>query len=158
MTKEQKHSSWGEGCVLVVLTAVHIYLTGTYKGQNLSNCTLSIHVIYYTRGFPGGSVVKNPPANAEDTGDMSSIPGSGRSPGGGNGNPLHYSCLEKSHGQRSLADYSPQSCKESDTTEHVPDGYIINLSVQAQLCPTLLSLWTVAHQAPLSMGFFKQEH
>ena len=98
MTKEQKHSSWGEGCVLVVLTAVHIYLTGTYKGQNLSNCTLSIHVIDYTRGFPGGSVVKNPPANAEDTGDMSSIPGSGRSPGGGNGNPLHYSCLEKSHG------------------------------------------------------------
>ena len=107
MTKEQKHSLWGEGCVFVVLIAVHIYLMGTYKGQNLSNCTLSIHVIYYTRGFPGGSVVKNPPANAEDTGDMSSIPGSGRSPGGGTGNPLHYSCLEKSHGQRSLADYSP---------------------------------------------------
>ena len=41
-------------------------------------------------GFPGGSVVKNPPANA---GDTSSIPGSGRSPGGGNGNPLQYSCL-----------------------------------------------------------------
>ena len=36
-------------------------------------------------GFPGGSVVKNPPANAGDTGDSSSIPGSGRSPGGGNG-------------------------------------------------------------------------
>ena len=41
--------------------------------------------------FPGGSVVKNLPAN---TGDMSSIPGSGRSPGEGNGNPLQYSCLE----------------------------------------------------------------
>ena len=37
-------------------------------------------------GFPGGSVVKNPPAIAEDTGDLGSIPGSGRSPGGGNGN------------------------------------------------------------------------
>ena len=43
-------------------------------------------------GFPGGSVLKNPPANA---GDVGSIPGSGRSPGGENGNPLQYSCLEK---------------------------------------------------------------
>ena len=42
-------------------------------------------------GFPGGSVVKNPPANA---GDAGSIPGSGRCPEGGNGNPLQHSCLE----------------------------------------------------------------
>ena len=42
-------------------------------------------------GFPGGSVVKNPPANA---GNGGSNPGSGRSPGEGNGNPLQYSCLE----------------------------------------------------------------
>ena len=42
-------------------------------------------------GFPGGSVVKNPPANA---GDASSIPGFVRSSGEGNGNPLQYSCLE----------------------------------------------------------------
>ena len=39
-------------------------------------------------------VVKNPPANGRDTRDMSSIPGLGRSPGGGHGNPLQYSCLE----------------------------------------------------------------
>ena len=39
-------------------------------------------------------MVKNPPANAGDMGDVDSIPGSGRSPGGGNGNPLQYSCLE----------------------------------------------------------------
>ena len=45
-------------------------------------------------GFPGDSVVKNPPANAGDTGDASSIPELGRSPGEGNGNPLQYSCLE----------------------------------------------------------------
>ena len=45
----------------------------------------------YTRvGFPGGSVVKNPPASAGNTGDMSSIPGSGRSPGAGDDNPLQY--------------------------------------------------------------------
>ena len=42
-------------------------------------------------GFPGGSVEKNPPANARD---ISSVPGSGRSPGEGNGNPFHYFCLE----------------------------------------------------------------
>ena len=44
-------------------------------------------------GFPGGSVVKNPPAN---TGDPDSIPGLGRSPGEGNDDPLQYSCLENS--------------------------------------------------------------
>ena len=46
--------------------------------------------------FPCGSVVKNPPANAGGTRDIGSIPGSGRSPGGGHGNPLQYSCLENS--------------------------------------------------------------
>ena len=39
-------------------------------------------------------MVKNPSANAGDIGDMGSIPGSGRSPGGGHGNPLQYTCLE----------------------------------------------------------------
>ena len=43
------------------------------------------------RGFPGGSVVKDPPTNA---GEADSIPGLGRCPGEGNGNPLQYSCLE----------------------------------------------------------------
>ena len=45
-------------------------------------------------GFPFGSVVKNPLANTGDAGDMGLIPGSGRSPGEGNGNPLQYSCWE----------------------------------------------------------------
>ena len=44
-------------------------------------------------GLPGCTVVKNLPANAGDAGDAGSIPGSGRSPGEGNGNPLQYSCL-----------------------------------------------------------------
>ena len=47
-------------------------------------------------------VVKNLPANAEDIRGVHSIPGLGRFPGGGNGNPLQYSCLEKSHGPKSL--------------------------------------------------------
>ena len=58
-------------------------------------------------GFSAGSVVKNPPADAEDLRGMGSIPGSGRSPGGGNGNPFQYSYLENPHGQRSLAGYNP---------------------------------------------------
>ena len=44
--------------------------------------------------LPADTVVKNPPANAGDTGDLGSIPGSVRSPGEGNGKPLQYSCLE----------------------------------------------------------------
>ena len=47
-------------------------------------------------GFQGGTVVKNPPANEGDARDVGLIPGSGRSPGVGNGNPLQYSCLENS--------------------------------------------------------------
>ena len=49
--------------------------------------------MYISNFFPGGSVVENPPANARD---VDSIPGSGRFPGGGNGNQLQYSCLENS--------------------------------------------------------------
>ena len=53
--------------------------------------------------FPGSAVVKNPHANPGDARDVSSIPGLGRSPGVGNGNPLPYVSLPgKSHGQRSL--------------------------------------------------------
>ena len=72
-----------------------------------------------SRGFPGGSVVRNPLSNAGDSGDAGSIPGLGRSPGGGNDNPLQYSCLGKSHRQRSLAGYSPWGHKELDTTERL---------------------------------------
>ena len=58
--------------------------------------------------------LKNP---LDNTGDAGWIPRLGRSPGGGYGNPLQYSCLENPHGQRSLASYGPWVCKESDTTE-----------------------------------------
>jgi len=52
-------------------------------------------------------VGKESTCNAGNSGDVGSIPGLGRSPGGGHGNPLQYSCLENPHGQRSLAGYSP---------------------------------------------------
>ena len=66
-------------------------------------------------GLSGGSVVKNPPANAEDLG---SIPGSGRSPGEGNGNPLQYSCLGNPMDKEAWG-YSQWGSTESDTTEQL---------------------------------------
>jgi len=50
--------------------------------------------MFSSLGFPGGTAGKNPPANSGDIRDKGSISGSGRSPGGGHGNPLQYSCLE----------------------------------------------------------------
>ena len=66
------------------------------------------------RDFPGGSDGKESACNA---GDLGSIPGLGRFPGGGHGNLLQYSCLENplENGQRSLVGYSPWGC--NDTTE-----------------------------------------
>ena len=55
-------------------------------------------------GFPGGSDGKESTCNV---GDLHLTPGLGRSPGGGHGNPLEYSCLENPNGQRNLASYSP---------------------------------------------------
>ena len=67
-------------------------------------------------GFPGGSDGKE---SACIVGDLSLIPGLGRSPRGRHGNPLQYSCLEKPHGQGSLEGYSPWCCKELDMTEQL---------------------------------------
>ena len=62
-------------------------------------------------------VVEKPLPNAGDIRHASSIPGSGRSPGGGRGKPLQYSCLENPHGQRSLAGYSLWGHNELDATK-----------------------------------------
>ena len=69
-----------------------------------------------TEGFPGGSVVKNPLANAGDSG---LIPGLGRSPWRKKWQPTPVFSLGKYHGQRSLVGYSPWGCKESDMTEAI---------------------------------------
>ena len=67
-------------------------------------------------GIPGGSDGKESTCNA---GDLSLIPGLGRSPGGGHGNPRQYSYLENPNGQGSLEGYSPWGLTESDTTEQL---------------------------------------
>ena len=61
-------------------------------------------------------MVKNPPANAQATGDVGLIPGLGRSPGGINGNPFQYSCLQNPMDREAWR--APWGRKESDLTEH----------------------------------------
>ena len=67
-------------------------------------------------GFPGSSAVKNPPANAGDTGDTGSIPGLGRSPEGGNGNPFQSSCLGNPMDREASQATVYRVTKELDTT------------------------------------------
>ena len=82
--------------------------------MSLEMSSMNLYLGIVEGNFPGGSVSKESACNVEDLG---LIPGLGRSPGGGHGNPLQYSCLETPHGQRSLAGYSPWCCKESHMTE-----------------------------------------
>ena len=70
------------------------------------------------KGLPRGLSGKESAYNAGASGDVGLIPGLGRSTGKGNDNPLQYSCLGKSYGQRSLVGYSPWGLKELDMTEH----------------------------------------
>ena len=76
-------------------------------------------------GFPGGSDNKGSSCN---TGDPGRIPGLGRSPEEGNGNPLQYSCLENSMDRGAWWGYSPWGHKESDTTEQLTLSLSLRLS------------------------------
>ena len=75
------------------------------------------HICSETSGFSTGSVGQESAFNAGDTGDRGSIPGSGSSPGEGNGNPLQYSCLENSMDKRAWWSTVHGVTKESDKTE-----------------------------------------
>ena len=72
-------------------------------------------LLIFALGFPGGTVMKNPPANGGDLGS-GSISESGRSPRGGAWQPTPVFLPGESHGQRSLAGHSPRGHKKSDTT------------------------------------------
>ena len=80
-------------------------------------------------GFPGGSVVKNPPAG--DARDVGSIPGLGRALGVGNGNPLQYSCLENSmdRGVWQATDHEVAKTTDIDTTEHSTASQVLKETV-----------------------------
>ena len=79
--------------------------------------TRKTYLLYSLGSFLGGAVVKNPPANAGDTRDMDLIPGSGRSPGGRNGNPIQYTCLENPMDRGGWWG-AVHGVAESGTTEH----------------------------------------
>ena len=85
-------------------------LEGKKRRSRIDNFVLFFFKSVLNLGFPPGSEGKESACNV---GDLDSIPGSGRSPGDGASYPLQYSCLENSHGQRSLAEHSPCGCKES---------------------------------------------
>ena len=91
----RRFSSWEE---IAQVSADHLQLPALHAHTaSFANVHTLLHTCTQVQGFPGlscCSVVKNPPANAGDTGDLGSIPGLGRPSGGGNGNPLQCSCLE----------------------------------------------------------------
>ena len=89
---------------------------------------LLIHRLYsYSQASQVVLVVKNPTANAGDIREAGSIPGLGRSPQGGHGNPLQYSSLENYHGQRCLAGCSPRGQKELDMTGRLSTAHSYSL-------------------------------
>ena len=111
-------------------------------------------------GFPGGVVVKNLSANAED---LSLIPGLGRSPEGGHGKPFQVSLPGEPRGQRGLEGCSLWGHQELDTTEHTKngslnDGGLLNFSPslsqsqQTQLPPTFKDTNTVFPEPGLGSG------
>ena len=92
-----------------------------------------------TRCFAGGLDGKE---SAWKVGPLGSIPGLGRSLGGGDGNALQYSCLENPHGQGSLVGYRPWGCKESNATEQlsIPQHSIMSIKFLLNLSPPKISL------------------
>ena len=88
----------------------NLCVSSNLSGQRIQ-CTKLVCV------FQGALGIKNLPANPGDIRALGAISWLGRSPGGGHGNPLQYTFLENSHGQRSLEGYSPESCRELDMTE-----------------------------------------
>ena len=113
-------------------------------------------------GFPGGSGVKNPPANS---GEEGSIPGSGRFSGERNGSPLQRACempcSAKCHGQRSLASYSPSGHKEWDTAQlyYIPLNFVQKhtlLIVKWKPIKKYSSLKNIAHSAETYLNSFRE--
>ena len=109
----------GWHCILVT------YIIGNWVA-GLKSYLKNIHYDYHYFLFAFGAVVKNPPAKARHAKDMGSIPGSGRSPGVGNGNLLQYSCMENSMDRGAHWAHSTVS-KKSDMTEHEHTFYYLTM-------------------------------
>ena len=89
-------------CGCITPSSAHLHMTFSFVSFSFSVCLTRKPVSGFgahmdnPENFPGGATVKNPPANAGDMRDTGLIPGLGRSPGIGSGNPFLYSCLENS--------------------------------------------------------------
>ena len=108
-------------------------------------------------------VVKNLPVNAGDIRDEGLIPGLGRCPEGGYGNPLQYPCLGQSPGQRSLVGYSAQDHKELGTNEETSlhSLHILSLGKEMATHSSILAWripWTGEPGGPWSMGSQRVRH
>ena len=100
----QSFVNWHSFCFpILTIVVVLLWILGCVH-------LFKVTVFFFPDVYPGVKLLchmVNPPANAGDLRDIGSIPGSGRSPGGGHYNPLQYSWLESPHGQRSLGGCSP---------------------------------------------------
>ena len=132
--REVKISNWKKNNIWLSFFLNLILLLNVYKlplvQENkivISDCILIsyifimllLFIILLPNGFSGGTHGEEPTCQCRsDLRDMGSIPGSGRSPGGGHGNPLQYSVLENPMDrERSLVGYNPKGHTESDTIE-----------------------------------------
>ena len=95
---------------------------------------LACRHLFELKGFPGGSVVKNLPANEEDIEDVGSIPGSGRAPVEGKGNPLQYFCLENAMDKGA---WQATVHRIANSQKGLSEWARIIALLVAQLCPTL---------------------
>ena len=100
----------------------HLLFVDFFNDGHSDQCELIPHCSFYlqfsTKGFPGGSVVKQPLANAGNSRDSHSIPGLGRTPGEGNDNPFQYSCLENPIDREAWRATVHGFAKELNMTEH----------------------------------------
>ena len=94
-------------------------------------------------GFPGSSAGKESAYNA---GDLGLIPGLGRAPGGGLGNPLQHSSLGNPHGQRGLAGYTPWGHKESEGTKRLSTAALRLRNLNCYVIHVSLGLCHLSHQ------------
>ena len=147
-----EHVSWHMSLLIhrtLVWEKVDSQPTNQPESGQLSNSTVTI---------PCSSDGKKSSCNEEDLG---LIPGLGRSPGGGHGNPLQYSCLKNPHGQRSLAGYSSWGGQELDTTEWLSTHNIFPIhtsKIMEAYVPFLTYLcmgWAVADCKEIEMGWVK---
>ena len=150
----------GKGKIIYIYTQNTIYIFFYIIDVCVYICKYKFHLFIYTKwGFPGGSVVKNLPAN---TGDMGLISDLGRYSGEGNGKPLQYSCLGNPmdrgawwstvHG---VAKSWTQLSNWTTSTTYTKYHRLLSCFSHVQL---LVAPGTVAYQAPISMGFFRQEY